>query len=175
MAVWNISLVNWRSGALLLFLVLLIGACGGNGAPESTSTRAAAPTTAVPPSETAASTATSPPPATADQASSGGGDSLGLDEALEQVIELYNEMLVLLSVVTDETSAVAAVDGLSRISKQVEDLEEQMGEYSEAEVTGAALFGRFQSFRQAIASEFNRISADPTALELVSEALENAN
>ena len=172
MAVWNISLVNWRWGALLLFSVLLIGACGGNGAPESTSTRVAAPATAVPPSETTASTATSPPPATA---SSGGGDSLGLDEALEQVIELYNEMLVLLSVVTDETSAVAAVDGLSRISKQVEDLEEQMGEYSEAEVTGAALFGRFRSFRQAIASEFNRISADPTALELVSEALENAN
>jgi hypothetical protein len=50
-----------------------------------------------------------------------------------------------------------------------------MGEYSETEVTGAALWGRFLDSRDELGNEFNRISDDPAAFDLVSEAFENVN
>ena len=85
-------------------------------------------------------------------------------------------MLDVLAGVTDEASAGAAVDDLTRIANQVEDLEKRMAEYSEAEFTGAALWGRFLDTRQEFGNEFNRIlSANPAAFDLLNEAFENLN
>ncbi len=174
MAALNILRVNWRWGILLLCSVLFIEACGGSDSPDSNSAEVAPTATAASASGGPASPATSVLQPTATQpSSSGGGGNLGLNDALDELIELYEEMLDVLVDVTDEASAGAAMDDLSRIANEINHLENHMGDYTEAEFTNSALWGRFLGSRQDISNQFNRISVDAAVLELVTEALEN--
>ena len=111
-----------------------------------------------------------------DSNSSSTDGAVSVDEGLDQVIELYDDMLELLAEVTDEASAAAAADELTRIAKQVEDLEIRMAEYSQEEFTSAAAWSRFLDTRQEFGSEFDRIlTANAAAFDLLSEAFENLN
>ena len=71
---------------------------------------------------------------------------MGLEEALDQVIMLYEELLGVLVNVTDEASARAAADEVMRIADQFEELENRMGDYSDEEITRAAVSTRFFGF-----------------------------
>ena len=180
MAVLDTSWVNWRWGLLLMVFVLFIGACGGSDSPESTATRVApAPTTAssnggAANNPTPARQATQTPQATATQtSSSGGGGTLDLDEALDQVIIVYEELLDQLAGVTDEASARAAVDDVTRLLNQLEDINKRLGDYSDAEIANAALSGRIRSLGQQLGNELIRLSANPAAFALLAEAFEN--
>ena len=107
-----------------------------------------------------------------DSNSSGGDGPLEFDEGLDQVIELYEEMFDVLVKVADEASAVDAVDALLRISSGVENLEERMGSYSNADIARSSDWNRFLNIRRKIRNELERISADPAAFKLVDEASE---
>ncbi len=193
--------VNWLRGVFLLCSVLLIVACGGSDSTESTSsnnsptatiTSAEASTastssgsisTNVVPAATtdsggggAASPSTSTPQATATQTiSSGGGGTLSVDEALDQLVEVYEELLIVLASVTDEASARAAVDEMTIISSKFEYLDEQMKDFSEADITAAFLTGRVGEFSQELTAELIRISSDPEIFKFLAEAFENFN
>ena len=197
MAALNMLWVNWRWGILLLCSVLFIGACGGSDSLESGSTKvvptataasatggsASTATSAPQPTATAASaiggsasTATSAPQPTATKASSGGGGgNLGLDDALDEAIELYEEFLEVLAGVTDEASARAAVDDVTRIVGEFEELDKRMDDYTEAEIASAALSSRFLNFGQELNLEMSRIFSDPAIFLLLAEAFENLN
>lgn len=163
MAALNFLRNDCRWGSLLLCSVLFIVACGGSDSFETGST-------------TAAPTATLAPQPTATQESSGGGDgNLSLDEALDEVIELYRKLLAVLTGVTDEVSAKAAVDDVVRISSQFEDLEERMGDYSQAEIANAAISGRLSGFGEELSKEMIRITSDPAIYSLLAEAFGDLN
>ena len=68
---------------------------------------------------------------------------MGLDDALDEAIELYEEFLEVLAGVTDEASARAAVDDVTRIVGEFEELDKRMDDYTEAEIASAALSSRF--------------------------------
>ncbi len=75
--------------------------------------------------------------------------------------------------VTDEASARATVDDLTRITEDLEALNERIGDYSDAEIASAALSGRFRSFGQDFGAEMGRLAANPAAFALLAEAFEN--
>ena len=178
---------------------MFIVACGGSDSPEPSSTTAAptattastievasstatsapqatATATAPSASEGVASTATSVPETTASQTSSGAvGETLGLEEALNELTALYEELVVVLSKVTDEASARAVVDDMARIAGRFEDLDELMNDFSEEEITNAFLSGRLAGFSQEFTNEMIRISSDPALFGFLSEAFENFN
>ena len=158
--------VNWLRGVFLLCSVLLIVACGGSDSTESTSSNAAQTATA----------ATSAPQATATQASSSsGGRTIAADEALDQLVELYKEMLTILAGVTDEASARAAADDISRISDKFSDLDATMEDLSQEEIMSAVLSGRLGNFGEELSKELMRLSSDPEIFRYLSEAFENLN
>ena len=193
--------VNWLRGVFLLCSVLLIVACGGSDSTESTSSNAAptatiasaggsaasassgSTSTNVAPTATVASTsgstasaATSTPQATPTQASSSsGGRTLSVEEALDQLVVVYEELLIVLASVTDEASARAAVDEMTIISSKFEYLDEQMKDFSEADITAAFLTGRVGEFSQELTAELIRISSDPEIFKFLAEAFENFN
>ena len=148
MAALKMVPLNLSWGLLLLFSCLLIGACGRSDSPKSTSV---------------------------SDVDSTDVSTVGIDETLEPVIELYEELLDVLAGVTDEASAEAASGELSRIANRVEDLERRMGDFTQAEAIRAPLWGRFLNLRQEFGNEFNRISADPAAFEAVATEFENLN
>ena len=82
-------------------------------------------------------------------------------------------MLVVLASVTDEASARAAVDEMTRISSKFEDLDEQMKDFTEIDITAAFLTGRVSEFSQELTAELIRISSDPEIFKFLSEAFEN--
>ena len=158
--------VNWLRGVFLLCSVLLIVACGGSDSTESTSSSAAPTATA----------ATSASQSTATQAgSSGGGRTIEADEALDQLVELYQEMLTILAGVTDEASARAAADDVSRISDKFSDLDAIMEDLSQEEIMSAVLSGRLGNFGEELSKELMRLSSDPEIFRYLSEAFENLN
>ncbi len=166
MAALNTFRVNWLRGVFLLCSVLLIVACGGSDSTESTSSNAAPTATA----------ATSASQSTATQAgSSGGGRTIEADEALDQLVELYQEMLTILAGVTDEASARAAADDISRISDKFSDLDAIMEDLSQEEIMGAVLSGRLGNFGEELSKELMRLSSDPEIFRYLSEAFENLN
>ena len=176
MAALNMLWVNWRWGILLLCSDLFIGACGGSDSLESGSTKVVPTATAASATGGSASTATSAPQPTATKASSGGGGgNLGLDDALDEAIELYEEFLEVLAGVTDEASARAAVDDVTRIVGEFEELDKRMDDYTEAEIASAALSSRFLNFGQELNLEMSRIFSDPAIFLLLAEAFENLN
>ena len=158
--------VNWLRGVLLLCSVLLIVACGGSDSTESTSSNAAPTATAA----TSASQST-----TTQAGSSGGGRTIEADEALDQLVELYQEMLTILAGVTDEASARAAADDISRISDKFSDLDAIMEDLSQEEIMSAVLSGRLGNFGEELSKELMRLSSDPEIFRYLSEAFENLN
>ncbi len=168
--------LNWRWGLLFLCSILVIGACGGSDSLDSGSTKVAPTATATSAIGGASSTATlAPQPTAAQTSSNGGGGDLGLDEALDQVIELYEELLEVLASVTDEASAKAAVDDVSRISSQFESLGERMEDFSQAEIASAFLSGRLTGFGEELNKEMIRIASDPAIFGLLAEAFGELN
>lgn len=157
---------HWRLGILLLFSMVLISACGGSDSPGADTTEGASSSTAV----SAGSGSGSNPTPVPEPTSSGGGGSIGLNDALEEMIALYEEMLDVLVDVTDEASARDAVDDVARIAGQFEELERRMGNYSEAEIASAAISSRFRNFGQELGAEILRISANPEAIALLGPA-----
>jgi len=167
-------------GLLLLVLALAIAACGASDSPDATATL-------TPPEPTAAfsggatSTSTSVPQTTAPQpttqTSSGGyggyGGTVGLDDALDEAIRLYEELIDALATVTDEESARAAAPHVASIIDKFEGLDKLMGDYTDAEIANAALSTRFFGFGQELSSEMMRIAANPAAFVLLAEAFEN--
>ena len=73
--------------------------------------------------------------------------------------------------VTDEASARAAVDDVTRITEDLKALNDRIGDYSDAEIASAALSGRFRSFGQDFGAEIGRLVANPAAFALLAEAL----
>ena len=195
MAAIKMVRVNWLTGVFLLCSVVLIGACGGSDSTDSTSTNdapssatasasggASSTATSVPQatqassSRAASSTATSAPQLTPTQEnSSGGGGSLGIDEALDQLEEFYVQLLDVLSGVTDEASARAAVRELESITSGFDKVNEQMGDFSEQEFANAILTGRLSVFTEEITKEMMRISSDPAIFVLLAEAFQDLN
>ncbi len=178
--VLNLFRVNWQWVTLLLLSALFIGACGGSDSPEATETVAVPTATTASSSGGAANTPTTAPPATqapqatATQTSSSGG-TLDLEDAVDRGIELMEELLEVLAGVTGEASARATVDDVTRIVNQLEDLGERLEQrYSEAELDSAALSGRFRSLGQELGREMIRLSANPAAFELLSDAFDSS-
>ena len=68
---------------------------------------------------------------------------MGLEEALDQVIMLYEDLLSVLANVRDEASARAASAEVARITGEFEEIEKRMDDYSEQEIASAALSTRF--------------------------------
>lgn len=151
---------NWRLGVLVLVLASLVGACRGSDSPGSTSNDVATSVTVAPTAQSQSSSST-------------GGGAVGLDEALDQVIMLYEELLAVLADVTDEASARAASAEVARITAEFEEIEKRMDEFSEQEITSAALATRFFGFGQELADEMMRIWANPEALALLEAAIGN--
>ena len=85
---------------------------------------------------------------------------MGLEEALDEVIMLYEELLDVLVDVTDEASARAAADDVMRITDEFEELENRMGDYSNEEIARAAVSTRFFGFANDL-GELNRLGPDP--------------
>ena len=151
--------VNWLRGIFLLCSVLLIVACSGSDSTESTAT---------PETSAFQSTAT-------QAGSSGGGSTIEADEALDQLVELYQEMLTILAGVTDEASARAAADDISRISDKFSDLDAIMEDLSQEEIMSAVLSGRLGNFGEELSKELMRLSSNPEIFRYLSEAFENLN
>lgn len=170
MAALNTFRSNWLRGVFLLCSVLLIVACGGSDSTESTSSNDAQTATA-PAGDGASSSATSAPQAS----SSGGGRTVEAEEALDQLVELYKEMLAVLAGVTDEASARAAADDISRISVKFSDLDAIMEDLSQEEIMSAVLSGRLGNFGEELSKELIRLSSDPEIFRYLSEAFENLN
>ena len=119
-------------------------------------------------------TTTLRPTATPAISGSGGG-KLALDAAIDEVVVLYENLLDVLASVTDEASARAAIEDVTRISSQFQALDDRMGEYSQAEIASAVLSGRLMGLGEELSREIIRISTDPTIFMLLSEAFENLN
>ena len=96
-----------------------------------------------------------------------------MEEALDQGIMLYEELLGVLVDVTDEASARAAADEVERISAEFEELEKRMGDYSDEEIARAAVSTRFFGFASDLGEEMMRISTNPDALALLGAAFES--
>ena len=90
-----------------------------------------------------------------------------MDDAVDRSIELMQEMLDVLTRVSDEGSAREAVDDVTRIINQTEDLAES---YSEAELAAADLSGRFRSLGQGVSTEIVRLFANPATSKALSDA-----
>ena len=159
--------LDWRLVVLLLISGLFIAACG-----ESDPT--GPPATTAAPTATAFVTATEVSEAT-QTSSSGSSGSLSLDEALNQVFEVYDELLAVLAGVSDVASAEAAVDEVTRLTKRFQELELLMEDYSPADLSAAALSGRLSGFGQELNEEMIRISSDPAVFLALAEALGGAN
>ena len=177
MAALNMLRAKSSLGLLLLVLALAIAACGASDSPDATATL-------TPPEPTAAfsggatSTSTSVPQTTAPQpttqTSSGGyGGTVGLDDALDEAIRLYEELIDALATVTDEESARAAAPHVASIIDNFEGLDKLMGDYTDAEIANAALSSRFFGFGQELSNEMIRLAANPAAFVLLAEAFEN--
>ena len=168
-------------GLLLLVLALAIAACGASDSPDATAIVTPPETTAAS-SGGATSTSTPIPQATAPQSSaaqtiSGGyggyGGTVGLDDALDEAIRLYEELIDALATVTDEESARAVAPNVASIIDKLEGLDKLMGDYTDAEIANAALSSRFFGFGQELSNEMIRIAANPAAFVLLAEAFEN--
>lgn len=94
---------------------------------------------------------------------------------MNELTALYEELVVVLSKVTDEASARAVVDDMARIAGRFEDLDELMNDFSEEEITNAFLSGRLAGFSQEFTNGMIRISSDPALFGFLSEAFENFN
>ena len=91
---------------------------------------------------------------------------------MDQAIDLWEELLDVMAGVTDEASARAAVDDVTRITEDLKALNDRIGDYSDAEIASAALSGRFRSFGQDFGAAIGRHVANPAAFALLAEALE---
>ena len=185
-------------GLLLLVLALAIGACGGSDSPDATATVTPPETTAAssggaPSTSTSVPQATAPQPTTqtgsgggatststpvpqpsSTQTSSGGfGGTVGLDDALDEAIRLYEDLIDALATVTDEASARAAAPHVASIIDKFEGLDNLMGDYTDAEIANAALSSRFFGFGQELSNEMIRIAANPAVFVLLAEAFED--
>ena len=101
------------------------------------------------------------------------GGSVDPKKHLDEVFELYDELLGVLAGVTDEASARAAADDVARITGEFRELEDRMDDFSQAELASVALSGRFQNFGQELGMEMVRISANPAAYAILAGSLEN--
>lgn len=165
-------------GLLLLVLALAFGACGGSDSLDATAT-------VTPPETTAASSggatstanpvpqATAPQPSATQTSSGGFGGTVGLDDALDEAIRLYEELIDALATVTDEASARAAAPHVASIIEKFEGLDKVMGDYTDAEIANAALSTRFFGFGQELGNEMMRIAANPAVFVLLAEAFED--
>lgn len=102
-----------------------------------------------------------------------GGAPLGIDEALEQTIQLYDQLLDVLAGVTDVASGRAAASDLSRLSGQIKELDTRIVSNSQEEFMSSIFWEPFVEVRRKFGNEFDRISANPAAFELVAEAFED--
>ena len=117
---------------------------------------------------------TSAPQPTATQTSSSVGGTVGLFDALDEAIRLYEELFDALASVTDEASARAAVDDVTRIINQFEELDKRKDDdYTDAEIASAALSSRFFDIGQDLNVEMMRLAANPAVFMLLAEAFED--
>jgi len=170
----------------VLIAVLMISACGGgdkststpSAADEGTSGLGGSATESTKPPESNQATATPTPQATAtaepppDRTGSSSSDNsnLSLNDALDRSVDLYGRLLDILAGVTDEASAQAAVAELIDVMREFQVLGNQIDDYSDAEITSAALSSRFYDLGQRFSSEVTRIMLNPATARILGEA-----